>query len=451
MSRLFGTDGVRGVANQELTPDLAYKLGKAGAYVLGRQGERPLLAIGKDTRISGDMLEAALTAGILSVGGDCLRVGVIPTPGLAYVTRFYDCSAGIVISASHNPVADNGIKFFAADGFKLPDSVEEEIENLVLNNNDFPCPIGGDVGRAIDDTAAAEKYYLFLKKDLGVDLSGLKIVLDCANGSASGIAPRLFEELGASVTVLHGEPDGININEKCGSTYPESLEREVTARGADLGLAFDGDADRLLAVDEQGNLVDGDQIMVICGLDRKRKGTLKDNKVIVTVMSNLGLKEAFQKEGITVKETRVGDRYIVEEMSQNGGVFGGEQSGHIIFLDHSTTGDGLLTALELLRVVQDSGQPLSRLAAQMRRFPQVLVNVRVKNKEALYSNAQLQDAIKHAEECLQGQGRILVRPSGTEPLVRVMGEALDELKLKEVVDELSGIIEEKLGCELVIS
>lgn len=449
MARLFGTDGVRGIANQELTPDLAYKLGKAGAYVLGRQGKRPLLAIGKDTRISGDMLEAALTAGILSVGGDCLHVGVITTPGLAYVTRSYGCSAGIVISASHNPVADNGIKFFAADGYKLPDSVEEEIETLVLNNDDFPCPTGGGVGRVIDDTAAVEKYFAFLKQELSVDLRGLQIVIDCANGSASGIAPRLFQELGATVTVLHSEPDGININENCGSTHTESLEREVIARGADLGLAFDGDADRLLAVDEQGNLVDGDQIMVICGLDRKRKGTLKDNKVTVTVMSNLGLKEAFQKEGITVTETKVGDRYIMEELRQNGGAFGGEQSGHIIFLEHSTTGDGLVTALELLRVVRDTGQPLSLLAAQMRRFPQVLVNVQVKNKEALHSNVQVQQAIKHAKERLQGQGRILVRPSGTEPLVRVMGEALDKFRLKEVVDELSRVIEEKLGCVLV--
>lgn len=445
MAKLFGTDGVRGVANKELTPDLAFKLGRAGAFVLSRQGKRPKIAIGKDTRISGDMLEAALTAGILSVGGDCLRMGVVPTPGLAYLTRIYGCCAGVVISASHNPVSDNGIKFFAGDGFKLPDAVEEEIENYVLNDYDFPVPTGADVGRVYDEAAASERYLRFLREELYVDLSGLKIVLDCANGAASRIAPQLFRELGASVTVLHGEPDGVNINDNCGSTHPESLMQEVVARGADLGLAFDGDADRLLAVDEQGKLVDGDQIMVICGLNRKRKGTLEKNKVTVTVMSNLGLKEAFQKEGITVAETKVGDRYIMEEMRQNGGILGGEQSGHIIFLDRSTTGDGLITALELLRVVRETNEPLSSLAAQMRRFPQLLVNVRVKNKEALKTNELIQDAIKKAEESLQGQGRILVRPSGTEPLVRVMGEALDEAKLKEVVNELAEFIKQELA------
>lgn len=301
------------------------------------------------------------------------------------------------------------------------------------------------MGRIYDEAAASDQYLRFLKEDVYVNLSGLKIVLDCANGAASRIAPQLFRELGASVTVLHCEPDGVNINDKCGSTHPESLMQEVIARGADLGLAFDGDADRLLAVDEQGNLIDGDQIMVICGLNRKRKGTLDKNKVTVTVMSNLGLKEAFQKEGITVAETKVGDRYIMEEMRQNGGILGGEQSGHIIFLDRSTTGDGLITALELLRVVQETGEPLSCLGAQMRRFPQLLVNVRVKNKEALKTNELVQEAIKKAEESLQGQGRILVRPSGTEPLIRVMGEALDETKLKEVVNELSEFIKNELA------
>lgn len=451
MGVLFGTDGVRGVANKELTPNLAFKLGRAGAYVLGREGRRPSIVIGKDTRISGDMLEAALTAGILSVGGDCLRVGVIPTPGLAYLTRFYGCCAGIVISASHNPVADNGIKFFAADGFKLPDSVEEEIENLVLTDPTFPCPTGADVGRVSDETTAPGEYLSFLKEKLNVDLSGLKIVLDCANGAASNIAPRLFTDLGATVTVLHGEPNGLNINDQCGSTYPDELQQEVRLRGADLGLAFDGDADRLIAVDEQGNIVDGDKMMVICGLHRKQKGMLDGNKVTVTVMSNLGLKEAFEKSGITVQETKVGDRYIMEEMRRNGGVLGGEQSGHIIFLDRTTTGDGLITALELLRVVQETGQPLSRLSAQMRCFPQLLVNVRVENKEALKTNQNVIDAIHHAEEQLQGQGRILVRPSGTEPLVRVMGEALDEHKLKDVVDELAEVVAEKLGRGLVKS
>ena len=451
MAVLFGTDGVRGVANKKLTPSLAFKLGMAGAYVLGREGRRPLIAIGKDTRISGDMLEAALTAGILSVGGDCLRVGVIPTPGLAYLTRSYGCCAGIVISASHNPVADNGIKFFAADGFKLPDSIEEEIENLVLTDFTFPRPTGADIGRVFDETTAPEKYLSFLKEELNVDLKGLKIVLDCANGAASNIAPRLFADLGAAVTVLYGDPNGININENCGSTHTDELQQEVKSQGADLGLAFDGDADRLIAVDEQGNLVDGDHIMVTCGLFRKQKGMLDKNKVTVTVMSNLGLKEAFEKAGITVQETKVGDRYIMEEMRRNGGVLGGEQSGHIIFLDHATTGDGLVTALELLRVIRETGQPLSCLSAQMRRFPQIMVNVRVDNKEELKTNQKIAAAISCAEEQLKGQGRILVRPSGTEPLVRVMGEALDEQKLKEVVNELAEVVAENLGCELVKS
>jgi phosphoglucosamine mutase len=451
MGVLFGTDGVRGVANKILTPRLAFKLGMAGAYVLGREGRRPLIAIGKDTRISGDMLEAALTAGILSVGGDCLRVGVIPTPGLAYLTRSCGCCAGIVISASHNQVADNGIKFFASDGYKLPDSVEEEIENLVLTDFAFPQPTGGYIGRVFDETAAPEKYLTFLKEELYVDLSGLNIVLDCANGAASKIAPRLFADLGAATTVLHGEPNGININENCGSTHTGELQQEVKSRQADVGLAFDGDADRLIAVDEQGNLVDGDRIMVICGLYRKQKGMLDRNKVTVTVMSNMGLKEAFDKAGITVQETKVGDRYIMEEMRRNGGVLGGEQSGHIIFLDRATTGDGLVTALELLRVVQETGQPLSRLSAQMRSFPQTMVNVRVENKEELKTNQDVAKAIRLAEEQLQGQGRILVRPSGTEPLVRVMGEALDEQKLKEVVKKLAEVVAEKLGCGLVKS
>ncbi|CEO89918.1 phosphoglucosamine mutase [Syntrophaceticus schinkii] len=453
MGVLFGTDGVRGVANKKLTAKLAYKLGMAGAYVLGREGRRPLIAIGKDTRISGDMLEAALAAGILSVGGDCLRVGVIPTPGLAYLTRSYGCCAGIVISASHNPVADNGIKFFAADGYKLPDSVEEEIENLVLTDFAFPQPIGGDIGRVFDETATPEKYLTFLKEELNVDLSGLNIVLDCANGAASKIAPRLFADLGAAITVLHGEPNGININENCGSTHTGELQQDVKSRRADLGLAFDGDADRLIAVDEQGNLVDGDRIMVICGLYRKEKGMLDGNKVTVTVMSNMGLKEAFDKAGIIVQETKVGDRYIMEEMRRNGGVLGGEQSGHIIFLDRATTGDGLVTALELLRVVQETGQPLSRLSAQMRSFPQTMVNVRVENKEELNTNRDVAKAIRFAEEQLQGQGRILggVAPRGTEPLVRVMGEALDEQKLKEVVKKLAEVVAEKLGCGLVKS
>lgn len=446
MGVLFGTDGVRGVANRDLTPELAFRLGMAGAYVLKREVDRPRIVVGKDTRISGDLLEAALTAGILSVGGDCIRAGVIPTPGLAYLTRALECCAGIVISASHNPMEDNGIKFFAGNGFKLPDEVENEIEELVLKDDfDFPRPIGTGVGRAVEEREGAERYLRFLKEMGGIDLSGLKIVLDCANGASSYVAPRLFSELGAEVTVLHGEPNGLNINAGCGSTHPRSLQDAVRSLGADLGLAFDGDADRLIAVDEEGNLVDGDQIMVICGLFRRKSGTLEGNKVVVTVMSNLGLREAFRKAGVEVVETRVGDRYIMEELLKNGGKFGGEQSGHIIFLDRTTTGDGLVTALELLRVVRETESPLSRLAAQMTRFPQVLVNVRVENKHALSDNPTIAGAVRKAEMRLAGRGRVLVRPSGTEPLVRVMGEAMDEDELREVVEELAGVIKEELG------
>lgn len=452
MGSLFGTDGVRGVANESLTPELAYKLGKAGAYVLGQGGRRPRIILGKDTRVSGDLLEAALIAGILSVGGDCLRAGVVPTPGLAYLTRVYDCCAGIVISASHNPVADNGIKFFAGDGFKLPDAVEDEIERLVLDDSvSYPQPTGIAVGRVYEESGAVGRYISFLKEELYVDLQGLRIVVDCANGAASHIAPRLLEDLGAEVMVIAGEPDGTNINDGCGSTHPKALQREVRERRANLGLAFDGDADRLIAVDEAGNLVDGDQIMVICGLHRHKKDALKGNRVTVTVMSNLGLKEAFQKEGITVEETRVGDRYIMEALLQNGGIMGGEQSGHIIFLDRTTTGDGLVTALELLRVIREVKKPLSHLASQMRRFPQVLVNVRVENNGGLKANPEVAAAIRRAEERLGEQGRILVRPSGTEPLVRIMGEALDEMLLREVVDELAEVVAEQLDRGLVKS
>ncbi|HAA90084.1 MAG: Phosphoglucosamine mutase [Thermoanaerobacterales bacterium 50_218] len=446
MGVLFGTDGVRGIANDQLTPELAFRLGKAGAYLLGRSGERCRIVIGRDTRISGDMLEAALIAGICSVGGDCLKAGVIPTPGLSYLTRAFGCSAGIMVSASHNPVADNGIKFFGSDGFKLPEEAEEKIEELVLNDSfNFPKPVGAEVGRVYEALEGLDSYLEFLKERVRVDLRGLRLVVDCANGAASRIAPLLFSELGAEITVIHGEPDGLNINKECGSTQPQSLQKAVVELGADLGLAFDGDADRLIAVDEKGNIVDGDQIIVICGIARKRAGLLPGNRVVVTVMSNLGLKEALQQEGIEVRETKVGDRYILEEMLRSGAVLGGEQSGHIIFLDQTTTGDGLLTALELLKVFREAQQPLSVLAAQMRRFPQVLVNVRVRDKKGFQDDPEVAEVVKCAAERLGERGRILVRPSGTEPVVRVMAEGPVEDQLKEVVAEIAAVIEKKWG------
>jgi phosphoglucosamine mutase len=447
MGNLFGTDGVRGVANQDLTAALAFRLGQAGAHVLNRHGARPRIIIGKDTRISGDMLEAALIAGVLSVGGDCIRAGVIPTPGLAYLTRTMGCSAGAMISASHNPVPDNGIKFFAGDGFKLPDAVEDEIESLVLDEQfPFPQPVGEGIGRVAVAGDCAERYLAFLKEQAGgLDLSGLKLVIDCANGAASHIAPQLLTDLGAQVHIIYGEPNGTNINAKCGSTHTGPLQRVVPDLEADLGLAFDGDADRLIAVDEQGSMVDGDQTMVICGLARQQKGTLPGNRVVVSVMSNLGLWEAFRNAGIEALETKVGDRYILEEMIKSQAVLGGEQSGHIIFLDRTTTGDGLLTALELLKVVKESGQPLSKLAGQMTRFPQVLINIRVQDKQALNGHPVIAEAVRLAEQRLAGRGRILVRPSGTEPLVRVMGEAPREDELMEVMSALSDVVKAELG------
>jgi phosphoglucosamine mutase len=446
MGVLFGTDGVRGVANKELTAELAYRLGQAGAHVLNR-GARPRIVIGKDTRISGDMLECALMAGILSVGGDCVRAGVIPTPGLAFLARTAGCCAGAMISASHNPVSDNGIKFFAGDGFKLPDPVEEEIEALVLDERFcFPRPVGAEIGRIDVDGDCGERYLAFLKEQAGgLDLAGMKLVLDCANGAASFLAPRLFTDLGARVRALYSSPDGTNINESCGSTHPQALQRAVVEAEADLGLAFDGDADRLIAVDEQGHVVDGDQLILVCGLARQRRGALPGNRVVVSVMSNLGLREALRGAGIEVLETRVGDRYILEEMQRSQAVLGGEQSGHIIFLDRATTGDGLLTALELLATVRESQQPLSQLAGQMTRFPQVLVNVKVQNKHALHGHPVIAAAVRGAEQRLAGRGRILVRPSGTEPLVRVMGEGPREDELLEVVHELSEVVREQLG------
>lgn len=431
MGRLFGTDGVRGIANKELTPNIAFRLGQAGAYILSKEHPHPRIIIGKDTRISGDMLEAALVAGICSVGADVLRVGILPTPGIAYLTRTMDVSAGVVISASHNPVQDNGIKFFASTGFKLPDSVEDEIE-AVFHSEEKPweVPIGGEVGRVIDILDAEQRYVDFLKATVG-RLNGLKVVLDSANGAASHVGPRLLEELGVEVIPIYSQPDGVNINAKCGSTHPEALQKAVLENKADLGLANDGDADRLIAVDEKGNIVDGDFIMLVCALAQKAKGQLEKNALVITVMSNLGLKIALKKAGIEVLETQVGDRYVMEELLRSGAKLGGEQSGHIIFLEHNTTGDGLLTAIQLLSVIKEQGKSLGTLASQMKRLPQVLINTRVEDKEKSMNHPEVLKKVEEVREILGENGRILVRPSGTEPLVRVMveGQDLDQLKV----------------------
>ena len=440
MGRLFGTDGVRGVANSQLTPNMAFRLGQAGAYVLSKEHPHPRIVIGKDTRISGDMLEAALISGICSVGADVLRVGVLPTPGIAYLTRTLNVSAGVVISASHNPVQDNGIKFFDSTGFKLPDKIEDEIESIFESDEKpWETPIGGEVGRVIEINDAGRRYIDFLKEAVG-PLDGLKVVLDCANGAASFVGPLVLQEIGIEVIPIFNTPDGVNINAGCGSTHPEALQRAVVEHGADLGLANDGDADRLIAVDELGNILDGDFIMVICALARKQMGKLAENAVVVTVMSNLGLRLALKEAGIAVYETQVGDRYVMEELLRTGAKLGGEQSGHIIFLDQNTTGDGLLTALHLLAVIRERGLPLSKLATQMQRLPQVLLNARVTNKEKLMSDELVLNKVREAEKILGGKGLVLVRPSGTESLIRVMVEGPDQEKLTQLAQDVIDVI-----------
>lgn len=444
MGRLFGTDGVRGVANKGLTPNLAFHLGQAGAYVLSKEHPHPRIIIGKDTRISGDMLEAALIAGICSVGADVLRVGVLPTPGIAFLTRTLDVSAGVVISASHNPVQDNGIKFFSSTGYKLADVIEDEIEGILLSEEKpWEVPIGGEVGRVIEIHDAERRYMDFLKNTVG-RLDGLKVVLDTANGAAAHVGPKLLEELGVEVIPICNQPDGVNINAACGSTHPETLQKAVLEHKADLGLANDGDADRLIAVDENGRVVDGDFIMVICALALKAKGKLAENALVVTVMSNLGLHIALKNAGIKIFETQVGDRYVMEELLRTGAKLGGEQSGHIIFLEHNTTGDGLLTALQLLSVIKEQGKSLSALTGQMHRLPQVLINARVQNKEKSMNHPEVIKKVEEVKQILGDNGRILVRPSGTEPLVRVMVEGQDQNQLKILAQSVIDVINQNL-------
>ncbi|WP_003544110.1 phosphoglucosamine mutase [Desulfotomaculum nigrificans] len=441
MGKLFGTDGVRGVANTELTAELAFQLGRAGAYVLTKQGHPKKVVIGRDTRISGDMLEAALVAGICSVGVDVYKVGVLPTPAIAFLTRKLGAGAGVVISASHNPVADNGIKFFGPSGYKLPDELESRIEKLVLEGGEeLPKPTGGDLGRTYTIEDAQDQYVAYAKSTINTDLQGLKVVVDCANGAAYQVAPRVLSELGAEVIPICHRPDGVNINADCGSTHPEKLMEAVVEHGADLGLAHDGDADRVLAVDSNGKLVDGDHIMVICAKHLKARGKLRKNTVAVTVMSNLGLHKALEKSDIEVVETKVGDRYVLEKLLETGARFGGEQSGHIIFLEHNTTGDGIITALQLLSVIKETGRSLAELAGQMEQYPQILKNVRVTDKKMVMNSPILTEAIRRFERDLAGQGRILVRPSGTEPLVRIMVEGKDMEQLQSIVDKMAEIV-----------
>ncbi|NUK31872.1 phosphoglucosamine mutase [Parageobacillus sp. VR-IP] len=448
MGKYFGTDGVRGVANRELTPELAFKIGRCGGYVLTKSEERPKVLIGRDTRISGHMLEGALVAGLLSIGAEVMRLGVISTPGVAYLTKALGAQAGIMISASHNPVQDNGIKFFGPDGFKLSDEQEREIEELIDSPEDMlPRPIGKALGQVNDYFEGGQKYLQYLKQTIDEDFSGLKIALDCAHGATSSLATHLFADLEADVVTMGASPNGLNINEGVGSTHPEALAAFVKEKGADVGLAFDGDGDRLIAVDEHGNIVDGDQIMYICAKYLKEIGRLKHQTVVTTVMSNLGFYKALESQGIQSVQTKVGDRYVVEEMKKNGYNLGGEQSGHIIFLDYNTTGDGLLTALQLVNIMKIKGKPLSELAGEMKKYPQLLVNVKVSDKEKVMENEKVKAAIQEVEAEMNGNGRVLVRPSGTEPVVRVMAEAPTEETCRSYVERIVAVIREEMGVE----
>lgn len=451
MGRLFGTDGVRGIANKELTPELAFEIGQAGAYVLTETGgDRPRILVGRDTRISGDILEAALVAGICSVGAEAVIAGVIPTPAIARLVVSEGFDAGVMISASHNSFEHNGIKFFSSEGYKLSDDIEERIEGIILDKAEkIERPTHENIGRVSYNTDLVDKYIKFAESAADADFSGLKIALDCANGASSVTARRAFEDLGAKVYVLNDKPNGININDKCGSTHMESLIEFVKNSDVDLGLAFDGDADRVLAVDENGDFVDGDKIMAAIALDMKSRGELEDNTVVATVMSNLGFFIMAKERGLNIKRTKVGDRYVLEEMLKCGHKIGGEQSGHVILLDYNTTGDGLVTGIRLVSVIRHSGKKLSELASVMQVYPQVLVNAKVKNEmkneENYMAVPEIKEAIEAIENEFKNDGRVLIRPSGTEPLVRVMIEGKDEKLIFEKAEKLAKLMEEKLN------
>lgn len=448
MGKYFGTDGVRGVANSELTPELAFKLGRFGGYVLTKDKDRPKVLIGRDTRVSGHMLEGALVAGLLSIGAEVMRLGVISTPGVSYLTKALGAQAGVMISASHNPVADNGIKFFGPDGFKLSDDQEAEIEQLLdLEEDQLPRPVGANLGQVNDYFEGGQKYLQYLKQTVDEDFSGIHVALDCAHGATSSLATYLFADLDANISTMGASPNGLNINEGVGSTHPEALAQFLKEKGADIGLAFDGDGDRLIAIDENGQIVDGDQIMYICGKYLKEQGRLKHGTVVSTVMSNLGFYKALEAHGIQSVQTAVGDRYVVEEMKKNGFNLGGEQSGHIIFLDYNTTGDGLLTGLQLVNIMKVTEKSLSELAAEMKKFPQVLVNIRVSDKYHVTENEKVKQVIDAVEAEMNGNGRVLVRPSGTEPLVRVMVEAPTAESCQAYVNSIAEVVQAEMGLK----
>lgn len=445
MGKFFGTDGVRGVANVELTPELAYKLGRAGAYVLTKHTNHTAkIIVGMDTRISGDMLESALIAGICSVGAHAVSLGVVPTPAVAHLVRAYNADAGIVISASHNPVQDNGIKFFNSQGFKLRDDIELEIESYMTDLwEELPRPTGDRVGAKTVCEEAIDDYVEFVQTTTDIKLDGIKVAIDCANGATYKAAPVALTELGAEVYAIHREPDGTNINKNCGSTHIEGLSRYVVEHKCDLGIAFDGDGDRCLAVDSNGNLVDGDVIMAICGNYMKEQGKLKNDTIVATVMSNLGLHIMGKEKGIKIEKTNVGDRYVLEHILENGDCFGGEQSGHIIFFDYNTTGDGIVTAIQLLTTLKKTGKSLDEAKDIMDVLPQALVNARVDNKRKkdYIKNETIKSEIEKLEAKFSGEGRVLIRPSGTEPIVRVMIEGRDQKVIQQEAERLAKLIE----------
>ena len=450
MGRLFGTDGVRGIANKDLTNDLAMKIGAAAATVLLREAKskKPTVLIGKDTRASGDMLEAALTAGLCSVGCNVLSIGIVPTPAVAYLVGLYECEAGIMISASHNPCEYNGIKIFQKTGYKLDDAIEEEIEAIILDNaEEIDIKIGGDVGNRLYSKTDVNDYIDHVVSTTDVRFDGLKIALDCANGSASVCAKEIFTRLGAKCIMLSDTPDGTNINDKCGSTHPEELMSFVKDANLDLGLAFDGDADRMLAVDENGCLVDGDKVIAICANKMKQEGSLQKDTAVVTVMSNMGFFKFCDEHGIKCAKTAVGDRYVLERMLKDGYNIGGEQSGHVIFLDYATTGDGELSGVQLVETVVKSGKKLSELASIMNVYPQVLINVKVsaEGKKKYNNDEYIIAATQKAEMELMGDGRVLVRVSGTEPLVRVMLEGKDVEHIQRLGEEIAQVVKERLS------
>ena len=450
MGRLFGTDGVRGIANESLTPELALQIGRAAAMVLIKESksEKPTVLIGKDTRASGDMLEAALTAGFTSVGCNVLSVGVVPTPAVAYLVCQYGCEAGVMISASHNPCEYNGIKIFQKTGYKLDDAIEEEIESIILDHSqEIPAMLGGQVGNRLYCKTAVKDYVDHVVSTASVRFDGLSIALDCANGSASVCAKDIFTALGAKCLMLSDTPDGVNINDNCGSTHPEELMRFVKDAGLDLGLAFDGDADRMLAVDENGELVDGDKVIAICSKRMKEEGRLAKNTAVVTVMSNMGFFKFCKENDIDCAKTAVGDRYVLERMLKDGYNIGGEQSGHVIFLDYATTGDGELSGVQLVETVIKSGKKLSELAGIMRVYPQVLINVTVtpEGKQKYNNDEYIISAVQQAEMELSGEGRVLVRVSGTEPLVRVMLEGADIEQITKLGNSIADVVRERLS------